>query len=64
MSSESPCGGGCCSCHSNGLDYVAACDDCWGKEYENCDKCEASTDDTDQGENLDDDACDNLFFNH
>ena len=30
---------------------------------ENCDKQEASTEDADQVENVDDDACDNLFDN-
>ena len=33
-------------------------------ECENFDKCEVSTDDTDQVENLDVDACDNLFDNY
>ena len=68
VSSISPCGGSRCSCRSNGLHCVAACSVCRGTECQNCDKCEASKDDTDQVENLDDGECDNLFdnffFNH
>ena len=68
VSSKSPCSGSCCSYRRNGLHYVAAYGDCRGTECQNCDKCEASTDDTDQVRNFYDDACDylfgNLIFNH
>ena len=63
MSSNSPCRGSRCSCRSNGKHCVAACGDCRGMECQNFNKCETSTDDTDQVENLDDGACDNLFDN-
>ena len=63
MSSKSPCDESRCFCRGNSLHYVAACGDCRGTECENCDKCEALTDDTDQIEDLDDDVCDNLIDN-
>ena len=68
VSSKRPCGGSCCSYRRNGLHCVATYGDCRGTECQNCDKCEASTDDTDQVRNFYDDACDylfgNLIFNH
>ena len=63
VSSKSPCGGSRWSCHSNGLHCVAVCGDCRRMECQNCGKCEALTEDTDQVKNFDDGAFDNLFDN-
>ena len=62
VSSKSPCGRGYCSCHSHSFHCVAACGDCQGTEFQNCGKCEALTDDTNEIENLDDDVCDSSFL--